>query len=109
MSEDRRIATEAFAAELRRKGLSVDVDVTEYVPGRRGLGPVEWTGIFIGTTVATSIISGITDDLYQKAKDFLRYRKKHKIGRPNTGFTIYGPNGEELRKWTTKEDDEAQS
>jgi hypothetical protein len=110
MQDERRWATEGFAKELRQLGLSVDLEITEYVPGRRGLGPVEWTAIFIGTTVATSLISSITEDLYQRAKDLLRSRRKANKaasrGRHNLGFTIYGPKGEELRKWDTRDDDE---
>lgn len=110
MQEERRWATEGFAKELRQLGLDVDLEIIEYVPGRRGLGPIEWTEIFVGTAVATSIITNLTNDLYQRAKDMLRSRRKANKaagrGRHNLGFTIYGPEGEELRKWTTKDDDE---
>jgi hypothetical protein len=108
MRPERVAATEAFADDLRRWGLTVKVEVTEYVPGRVGLGPVEWTGIFIGQSVAASLISSLVDDLYEAAKDYLRKRKRSGKSRPNLGVTIYGPDGEPLRKWTTKEDDEAE-
>ena len=105
MQDERRTATEAFAADLRATlGVSVDLEITEYQPGRRGLGPIEWTGIFIGTTVATSLITNLTNDLYKKAKQLLLDRKA-KGGRPNTGFVIYGPDGKELRRWDTKNGD----
>jgi len=104
----RREAAEEFAAGLRAAGLDVQLNVTEYVPGRRGLGPIEMTAIFIGTTVATTLITSVTQDCYQRAKDMLRRRRKHAIesgvGRKRLGFTIYGPRGEVLREWTTDED-----
>ena len=45
------------------------------------------------------------------AKDHLRSRRRAKVkekGSPgrHLGFTSYGPNGEELSKWDTREDDE---
>ncbi len=110
MQDERRWATEGFAKELRQLGLDVDLEIVEYVPGRRGLGPIEWTEIFVGTTVATSIITNLANDLYQRAKDMLRSRRKANKaagrGRHNLGFTIYGPKGEELRKWTTNDNNE---
>ena len=86
-------------------GVSVDLEVTERQPGRYGLGPIEWTGIFIGTTVATSLITNLTNDLYAKAKQLLLDRKA-KGGKPNTGFVIYGPDGKELCHWDTKKGDQ---
>jgi hypothetical protein len=49
MQDERRTATEAFAEDLRATaGVSVDLEVTERQQGRYGLGPIEWTGIFVG-------------------------------------------------------------
>lgn len=101
MQDERREATESFAEDLRATtGLSVDVEITERQPGRYGLGPIEWTSIFIGGTVAKSLITNLTNDLYAKAKQLLLDRKA-KGGRPNKGFVIYGPDGKELRRWDT--------
>jgi hypothetical protein len=47
MSEERRSATMAWVYELRSGGLEVELVVTEYEPGRRGLTLREWTLIFI--------------------------------------------------------------
>ena len=106
MQEERRSATLAFADDLRATtGLSVELEVTEYQPGRVGLGPIEWTAIFIGTNVATTLISNLTSDLYQRAKKMLLDRKA-KGGRPNKGFVIYGPDGEVLRRWDTENGDD---
>jgi hypothetical protein len=86
MQEERRVATGAFAEDVRVSlGVSVDLEITEYQPGRRGLGPVEWTAIFIGTTVATNLINNLVDDLYAKAKQLLLDRKAQG-GRPNKGL-----------------------
>ena len=71
IQDERRTATEAFAEDLRATaGVSVDLEVIERQPGRYGLGPIEWTSILIGTTVATSLITNLTNDLYAKAKIF---------------------------------------
>ncbi|HEX4466966.1 MAG TPA: hypothetical protein VH025_07250 [Solirubrobacteraceae bacterium] len=112
MHDERRWATAGLARELRGLGLNVDLEITEYVPGRRGLGLVEWTEMYIGMKVADSLISAITGDVYEKTKTMLRdrmaakkRRRKGKSGR-KMGFKIYGPNGDEIQSWTTKEDDE---
>ena len=69
VSDERRHATEELAEDLvAATGLSVDLEVIERVPKRYGLGPVEWTAIFIGTTVATTLITKVTEDLYEKAE-----------------------------------------
>jgi hypothetical protein len=105
MPDERRTAAEAFAEDLRATaGVSVDLEVTERQPGRYGLGPIEWTGIFIGTTVATTLIQNLTNDLYAKAKKMLLDRKA-KGRRRDTGFIIYGPDGKALRRWDTKNGD----
>jgi len=105
MQEERRTATLGFAEDLRAStGLNVELEITEYQPGRKGLGPVEWTAIFIGSNVAASLISNLTRDLYEKAKKLLLDRKA-KGGRPNKGFVIYGPDGKVLRRWDTKNGD----
>jgi len=54
MQDEWRWATEGFAKELRQLGMDLELEIIEYVPGRLGLGPVKWTEIFIGRTVATS-------------------------------------------------------
>ncbi len=110
MHEERRVTTRDFADDLRRWGLTVELEVTEYVPGRYGLTLVEWTAIFIGTSAGTKIIGNLTDDLYQAAKELLRRRRKAKAEKGSAGrhlgFTIYGPDGKELRSWTTQEDED---
>jgi hypothetical protein len=98
MQDERRAATEAYAEALRATGITVDLEIIEREQGVYGLGPIEWTAIFIGTTVATSLITNLTNDIYEKAKQLLLDRKA-KGGRPNKGFVIYGPDGKELRRW----------
>lgn len=103
MQDERLTATEAFAEDLRvTAGVSVDLEVTERQPGRYGLGPIEWTGIFIGTTVATSLITNLTNDLYAKAKQLLLDRKA-KGRQRGMGFVIYGPDGKEIYRWDTEQ------
>jgi hypothetical protein len=103
MQDERRTATEAFVEDLRTTaGVNVDLEITERQPGRYGLGPIEWTGIFIGTTVATTLITNLTNDLYAKAKQLLLDRKAKGRHR-RMGFVIYGPDGKELCRWDTEE------
>ena len=59
--------------------------------------------------MATTLIGNLTTEVYNRAKRMLAQRKRSKEpglipGRP-LGFVIYGPRGEELRRWTTEEDD----
>lgn len=104
---ERRVATQELAESVREAtGVTVDVEVTEYERGYYGLGPVEWTAIFIGQSVASTVIGNLTNKLYAKAKQMLLARRAKGDGRPRTGFVIYGPNGEELKRWDTSRDDE---
>ena len=106
VSDERREATEALAKDFREAaGLSVDLEVVERVPKRYGLGPVEWTAIYIGVKVADTLIEKVTSDLYAKAKQWLSQRKAKEQGRPNKGFVIYGPDGKPLRQWDTENGD----
>lgn len=106
----RRWATEGFARELESLGLDVELRIIEYVPGVRGLGPVEWTEIFVGDAVVTSLIGAVVEDIYAKAKEMLRSRvRAKKDGHPAPramGFKIYGPDGEVLKEWKTTEDED---
>ena len=49
-----------------------------YKPGRRSLSPVQWTSIFIGTTVATTLIGNLTTEVYNRANRMLAQRKRSK-------------------------------
>jgi hypothetical protein len=105
MSAQRRTATLEFAEDLRRWGLTVEADITEYVPGQRGLGLVEWTAIVIGTSAGKRLVDNLVDDLYAAGKEFLRKRLRKGGARRKLGFKIYGPDGEVLKSCTTQEDD----
>lgn len=107
VSDERREATEALAENFREvTGLSVDLEVIERVPKRVGIGPVEWTAIYIGVKVADTLIEKVTSDLYAKAKQWFTDRKAKGEGRPNKGFVIYGPDGKPLRRWDTTNGDQ---
>lgn len=97
MHEERRAATAAFADDLRRAGLTVELHITEYVEGQRGLTPAEWT--FIGIATAK-----VLDLVVDGAMALLRHRRAAGAER-KLGFMIYGPDGEKLREWTTDGDD----
>ena len=105
MQEERRRETEKFAEDLRRTGLTVDLQIQERMPGRYGLTFFEWTYITIGGIAAIAgrkILENMADDLYKAAKQLLRRRLRKGSPRKNLGFVIYGPDGKELRRWTTK-------
>lgn len=78
--------------------MSVDLEVTERQPSRYGLGPVEWTCIFIGITVATSLITNLTNDVYTKAKQLLLDRRT-KGRQRDMGFVIYGPDSADMMRF----------
>ena len=108
MSAERRAAAQELVDELGRDGFEVELEILGYKPGRRALSPVEWTSIFIGTNVATTLVAKVTTDVYNRTKRMLIQRKRSKgpelfPGRP-LGVVIYGPRGEELRRWTTEEE-----
>ena len=106
VSDERREATEGLAEDFRTfTGLSVDLEVIERVPKRVGIGPLEWTAIYIGVKVADTFIEKVTSDLYAKAKQWFSDRKAKGDGRPNKGFIIYGPDGKPLRQWDTANGD----
>jgi hypothetical protein len=106
MYEERREATRILSKELQQLGLRVDLELIERVPKRVGLGPIEWTTIFIGEAVASALIGHLTEDLYARAKETLRRRRRGGKTRNKLGFRIYGPQNEVLKEWTTEEDDE---
>jgi hypothetical protein len=105
MHDERRWATEGLAKELQQLGLNIDLEIIERVPRRTGLGPIEWTAIFIGEAIAQGLIGALTEDVYQRAKEMLRARRRRGKAR-QLGLRIYGPKGEVLREWTTKEDEQ---
>jgi hypothetical protein len=108
MHDERRWATEGLARELRQLGLDVDLEIIERVPRRSGLGPIEWTAIFLGDAIATGIIHSVVDDVYRRAKEMLRARRRAGKVR-KLGFRIYGPKNEVLKEWTTDEDEQKSS
>jgi len=113
--DEHRADVEDFVRRLRDDGRDVDLEVIEYLPGRRGVTWVEWLAIFVGSGVGSALVNNVTNDLYNVAKAWARRRLRKKRdqsesgGARPTGFVIYGPDGEELRRWDTREDDEGTS
>lgn len=112
VQDEHRADVEAFVRQLRDDGRDVELEVVEYVPGRRGVTWVEWLTIFVGSGVGGALVNNVTNDLYNTAKAWARRRPRRKQDESDSGgarpigFVIYGPDGEELRRWDTREDDE---
>jgi len=112
VQDEHRADVEAFVRQLRDDGRDVELEVIEYVPGRRGVTWVEWLTIFVGSGVGGALVNNVTNDLYNAAKAWARRRLRRKQDESDSGrarpigFVIYGPDGEELRRWDTREDDE---
>lgn len=108
MSNERRAAVNELAQRIRSLGISVEVEIIEYEPGRTGISPnmPELVGIFIGTQVAASVIDRLTNALIDRAKEWAgeRFQMKQKASpgrKPKPEFfTLYGPDGEVLKTWS---------
>ena len=103
MQPERRAATEQLAEQLQTEGLSVDLTIVERDPTKYGLTQIEWTFITIAATK-------LFDEVYDAAKRMLlarRQAKKDATGNEgrHLGVTIYGPDGEPLKTWDTRDED----
>lgn len=82
-SDERRAALEQLAQNLRKLGADAKLEITEYVPGRRGIVSAEQVAIFIGTAAGSGLVGAVVTDIYTTAKDWARRRfKTKKNGRP---------------------------
>ena len=117
MHRERREDLEELAARLRSAGINVDIEITEYVPGRRGVAfnLAEAVAFYIAGAVTTALLSNVMSDIYEAAKKWATARFSRKVAlrpnglhRPET-FTIYGPDGETPRTWTIDEEGEHES
>lgn len=103
MQPERRAATERLAERLRAGGLFVDLTIIERDPSKYGLTQVEWTFITIAA-------AKLFDEVFDAAKRMLlarRAAKKDETGSAgrHLGVTIYGPDGEPLKTWDTRDDE----
>lgn len=70
--------------------------------------------ISVGSGVGGAMVNDVTHDLYSPAKGWARRRLRKKqdeseAGRVRPiGFVIYGPDGEELRRWDTRDDEDGE-
>jgi hypothetical protein len=112
LHDEHRLDVESFVRQLQNDGLDVDLEVVQFVRGRRGVTWVEWLTIFVGSGVGSALVNNVSNDLYDAARAWARRRLRKKrdqngsAGARPIGFVIYGPNGEELRRWDTREDEE---
>jgi len=77
-TDARRQAINELATELESIGLTVNLDLTDYIPGRRGISLVEQIGIFIGTSAGSGLIGAIVTDIYSMTKRWARKRIQSK-------------------------------
>lgn len=102
---ERRAALCDLRARLEAPGVSVDLQITEYAPGRRGYVWSESVAIYIAGAASGPLISSLVTDIYEQAKTWARASFRKKLGRHQGGdvrpesFTIYGPNNEVLKTW----------
>ncbi len=111
-SPERRAVLRALRSSLAAGGADVDLEITDYISGRRGLSWSETVEIFIGASVGGTVLTAVTNDIYHQVKLWAleRYRQKRRRGtganpRPEQ-FTIYGPDGEVLKRWKVDTDGE---
>jgi hypothetical protein len=105
MSTERESALRELRDSLSKCGVDVDLDITHYTPGRRGLPPPAFP-----EEVA----------IYNKAKHWAKnqYEGKRKAAQgankdpgyvKGERFTIYGPDGNILKSWTVDKNGEHES
>ncbi len=119
-SPEREAALRELRDVLGNGGVDVDLKITHYEPGRRGLPPPsfpEEVVVFIGTGVGSGLIGVIVTDVYNRTKQWAkrRYEGKRKKAQDaekdpdhvkGERFTIYGPDGKVLKTWTVDKDGE---
>lgn len=119
-SPEREAALSELRDSLGKGGVAVDLEITHYEPGRRGLPAPsfpEEVAIFIGTGVGSGLVGAIVTDIYNKTKQWAtkRYEAKRRRAQDAKGdsvhvkgerFTIYGPDGNVLKTWTVDKDGE---
>ena len=114
-SPERRAALENLRDRLGASGPEVVLEITDYVPGYRGLGFAEAVGIYIGLRASEAVIDRLANDIFDRARDWARARFKRKAQDSPTGFarpesfTIYGPDGETLKTWKVDREGEHES
>lgn len=117
MQPEHRADLENLVSLLRSGGLSADLQITEYDPGRRGISfnQAEAVAIYIGGAMTVTVIANLTNDIYDRVKNWAiaRFLAKVKndpngLHRPET-FTIYGPDNEILKSWTIDDGGEHES
>ena len=103
MQPERRAATERLADQLRASGHSVELVMVERDPSKFGLTQVEWTLI---TIVATKLFDEVFDATRRMllARREARKESTRSAGR-HLGCILYGPDGEILGQWDTRDDE----
>ena len=109
---ERRAALEELRGRLQSAGATVELQIAEYIPGRRGIAFIESVAIYIGGAASGALVSNLVTDFYTQAKTWAKARFHKKLNESPNGnprpeaFTIYGPDGEVLKTWKIDKDGE---
>jgi hypothetical protein len=106
LEPERQADLEDLASTLRSTGAEVELRITEYVPGRRGVTWAEQVLIYLSGIATGTLVPRVVEDLYELAKGWARKRFQKKMEESPIGyhrpehFRIYGPDGKVLKSWT---------
>jgi hypothetical protein len=103
---DRIADLEELRGQLRFSGMTVDLEIAEYIPGRRGIAWIESVWIYIAGAASGALISNLVTDIHDQAKAWAIARFHRKPNSRPEAFTIYGPDGEVLKKFQVDDDGE---
>lgn len=107
VSPERRQRLGELADLLRSDGHDVEVEITEYVPGRRGVAFPEFVYVYIAGPAAGAVAVKVVSDVYDAARAWARKQWAAKQppeptdttnGRPEV-VLLYGPDGEVIKRW----------
>ncbi len=110
VTPERRAALDQLMGTIREAGYTVDLEITPYVPGRRGIAWAEAVWIYIAAQGSAVLVPRVLADVYEAAKHWARKRyedkQAHAVNPSPETFVIYGPDGEVLKTWTVNQEGE---
>jgi hypothetical protein len=64
---ERRASLEELRGRLASVGVTADLQIAEYIPGRRGIAFIETVAIHIAGVASGTLISNLVTDIYTQA------------------------------------------